>query len=62
MRCSGNCQIELITYQDVVRRNSVVYRVKKRYKDVVAYVRKEEIRMKQSRVSASGVVQKIRTR
>lgn len=61
MLYNGNCQIELITYQHVVRRNAVVYRVKKRHKDLVAYMGREEICVKSSRGSASRVVQKIRT-
>lgn len=43
MLCNENCQIELITYQHVVRRKSVVYRVKKKHKDLIVYMRKEEM-------------------
>jgi len=46
MLCNGNCRIELVIYQPVVRRISVVYRVKKRHKVLVAYMGKEETHMK----------------
>lgn len=57
MLCNENCQIELITYQHVVRRNSVVYRVKERHKDLIVYMRREEMHINQE--VASGAVQKI---
>lgn len=61
MLSNGNCQLELIRHQQVIRRNFVVYRVKKRHNDLVAYMGMAEMHSKLTRVSGSGIVQKIKT-